>query len=598
FTAVLVNRTGEQLLGRRLPSVISSGELASYFQVYRAGTDELYPIEGMPVVRAMSGEYVSADDVEIRRPDGSRVRLEVFGAPMCDALGRLTGAVVIFQDITSRKRTEQALQESEERFRRAMEATSDGIWDWNVATGDVYYSPGYFRMLGYEPEEFPAKADTWLELIHPDDRERALDCNDACIRNESPVVHVEFRMRSRDGSWRWILGRGLATRRDAEGQALQMIGTHVDITVQNRVEEELRERKEEFCRQAEELEKMMDLAPVAIWVAHDPHCHSITCNRAARGLLGAAEGEKVSAGSARGQSVHQKCFLRQGRELTVEELLSEYASINGMEVLNEEMDVLLSSGRRITLLGSASPLREESGKVRGCIAAFMDITERKWSEERLRKSEERFRELPENNQEVFWVRTTDEILYISPAYEEIWGVSLRSLYEDPSSFIELVHPEDRGRRLNAYTAEMTGVAFFNEEYRIFRPDGDMRWIRARSFPILEEGMLVRTAGIAEDITARKEAEELLRIDRDLALGLGSAASLTEALELLLEACLRIDHLDCGAIYLVEREAETLRLLCHRGFSADFIERVSFFGLTSPQGRFALQGEPGYWSAPL
>ncbi|NLI80715.1 MAG: PAS domain-containing protein [Deltaproteobacteria bacterium] len=230
FRPVLANRMGEELLGRSLPPAMASNERESYFQAYRAGTDEPYPIHRLPFVRAMSGESCSADDMEIRLADGSRVRLEVFGAPVRDTSGWITGAVAIFHDITMRKRMEEVLQESEDRFRRAMEATNDGIWDWNVTNGNVYYSPGYFRMLGYESGEFPAKADTWLELIHPDDRERAWAANDACIRNESPAVNVEFRMRSRDGSWRWILGRGVATRRDKDGQALQMIGTHMDIS--------------------------------------------------------------------------------------------------------------------------------------------------------------------------------------------------------------------------------------------------------------------------------------------------------------------------------------------------------------------------------
>ena len=124
----------------------------------------------------------------------------------------------------------QQLQKSEERFRNAMEATSDGLWDWDIPSGEVYYSPSYLGMLGYQPGEMPSTVNTWLDLIHPDDRAAAQAANMACARNETSVIHVEFRMRAKDGSWRWILGRGHALRRDANGQAIQMIGTHVDIT--------------------------------------------------------------------------------------------------------------------------------------------------------------------------------------------------------------------------------------------------------------------------------------------------------------------------------------------------------------------------------
>jgi len=168
-------------------------------------------------------------------------------------------------DEARRVRAEAALRESEERFRHAMEATSDGLWDWDIAAGTVYYSPGYSAMLGYEPGQFPATADAGLNLVHPEDRELVQKANEACIRNESPSIMVEFRMRSRDGTWRWILGRGKAIRRDVNGYALQMIGTHVDITERKRSEEE-KARTEAQLRQAQ---KMEALGTLAGGIAHD-----------------------------------------------------------------------------------------------------------------------------------------------------------------------------------------------------------------------------------------------------------------------------------------------------------------------------------------
>ena len=98
-----------------------------------------------------------------------------------------------------------------------------------------------------------------------------------------------------------------------------------------------------------------------------------------------------------------------------------------------------------------------------------------------------------------------EMIYVSPAYEEIWGKSCQSLYEDPLSWLDAVHPEDRDR-LSA-TLKAVGKGDYNAEYRIVRPDGSIRWIRDRGFPVLDaQGRPYRRAGIAEDITCLKQAE--------------------------------------------------------------------------------------------
>jgi PAS domain S-box-containing protein len=146
------------------------------------------------------------------------------------------------QELAERKRAEEALRESEERFKLSMEATSDGLWDWNVKTDGGYFSPGYYRMLGYEVGAFPAEGNAWMDLIHPDDRERALQANMDCIEGRRDLFEVEYRMKARNGEWRWILGRGKCIARDGQGRALRLVGTHVDITERKRAEVALRDR--------------------------------------------------------------------------------------------------------------------------------------------------------------------------------------------------------------------------------------------------------------------------------------------------------------------------------------------------------------------
>ena len=145
------------------------------------------------------------------------------------------------------------------------------------------------------------------------------------------------------------------------------------------------------------------------------------------------------------------------------------------------------------------------------IAVFHDITQRKQAEEALRASEERFRQLADNIDEIFWIADTQTMrrLYVSPAYERIVGRSCQSLLEDPASLFEAIHPDDRERIRAAQARQQRST--YNEEYRIVRPDGEIRWIHSQAFPIRNDrGEVYRIAGIAEDITERKRADDRLQ----------------------------------------------------------------------------------------
>jgi PAS domain S-box-containing protein len=167
--------------------------------------------------------------------------------------------------ITERKKAEAALRVSEERFRMAMEATRDGLWDWDIASDTVYYSPGYWSMLGYDPETRQPTAASWKEMIHPEDQEGVLAANMDCIENRCETFQVEYRMQTREGSWKWIQRRGKVVARGKDGRALRMIGTHIDITERKHTEEE----QETLKAQLLQAQKMESIARLAGGIAHD-----------------------------------------------------------------------------------------------------------------------------------------------------------------------------------------------------------------------------------------------------------------------------------------------------------------------------------------
>lgn len=138
------------------------------------------------------------------------------------------------------QRQKARLRLSEERFQLAMAAASDGIWDWNIVTGETYYSPAYMNMLGYSPGELPEYSDTWQMLLHPDDKNSALAMVESAIRNNASRYEHEFRLQAKDGSYRDILSKGSVVSRDKQGKALRAVGTQADITERKQAQESLR----------------------------------------------------------------------------------------------------------------------------------------------------------------------------------------------------------------------------------------------------------------------------------------------------------------------------------------------------------------------
>ena len=147
-------------------------------------------------------------------------------------------------DITERKGIEQRLKINEKRLQLALESTSDGLWDWNIRSGEVYYSPRWFTLLGFAPGSLPAAFETWVELLHPEDRERAVAQIWDHIHRKRATAEAEFRMRTKSGDWRWMLHRGRIVERDANGAATRLIGTLIDITERKSAEERMRLHKQ------------------------------------------------------------------------------------------------------------------------------------------------------------------------------------------------------------------------------------------------------------------------------------------------------------------------------------------------------------------
>lgn len=195
---------------------------------------------------------------------------------------------------------------------------------------------------------------------------------------------------------------------------------------------------------------------------------------------------------------------------TVQHLAEQ--AIQNRACFQAEYRFLHKAGHYIWVSEKCQFVPDSTSRINRAIGFITDIDQRKQAEQALRENQEIFQQIVENIQEAFFICTLEchRVLYISPAYEQIWGRSCDSLYRNPQSWLDAVHPEDRNRVVAALERQPQGEAFC-QEYRIVRPDGSIRWIFDRTALIQDEnGQIYRVTGIAEDVTERRHAEAALR----------------------------------------------------------------------------------------
>ncbi len=258
---IYVNQIARKLLGIDTIPEAETEQLATAYHVYLAGSEELYPVENMPVVRSLQGERSRVDDMEIRLPQRT-VPLEVYSTPLWDRTGEIIAAIAAFFDITERQKSQkiladynrtletevaqktEALRLSQEQLQLALEGSGDGFWDWNLETGDAYLSYRWLQMLGYKVDELPQKIKTWEKLIHPEDKPWVMERLNAHFADTSIPYQFDYQVLTKSGTWKWIANYGKVVVRDRKGNPLRMAGTHRDVSIRKQAEIELKQAKE------------------------------------------------------------------------------------------------------------------------------------------------------------------------------------------------------------------------------------------------------------------------------------------------------------------------------------------------------------------
>jgi PAS domain S-box-containing protein len=269
------------------------------------------------------------------------------------------------------------------------------------------------------------------------------------------------------------------------------------VLEKKQLDEERKQAELQTRRSEERLSRIFNASPIAISISRLTDSKIVDVNESYVQMFGYTREEAIGhTWFELGLTIDPDARAR------IVQSLREGGTLNSVE-----MQFRTKQGEiRDTLL--CALMVELNGEVQS-LSMIHDITKRKRAEAALLESEERFRQLTENIREILWLSDTGKkaMLYVGPGYELIWGRSRESLYTSAVSWLETIHPEDRERVLQAATTKQT-AGTYDENYRIIRPDGSIRWIRDRAFPVRNAaGEIYRIAGVAEDITDRVQAEE-------------------------------------------------------------------------------------------
>jgi PAS domain S-box-containing protein len=350
---VFVNPAGLQLSGASAEEQVVGRPLLDFFQT----ASHACIVER--IERLLAGQRVQPSEERMTRLDGSVIDVEVASAIIED--GKDASIQMIVRDITERKRAEQALRENEERLTLAFAGAQEGVWDWNLETDAVVYSPRWKEMLGFSADEIEPHVSAWERLVHPEDRPRADRANESVARGAG-TYEAEFRLRHKEGHYIHVLSRGFPVRREANGPVVRIVGTHLDITARKRTEAALRESEER-------LTLAFAGAQEGVW-DWNLQTGAVVYSARWRQMLGYGEDEIEPHLSAWERLLHpdDKPRAQQVNETVM----------RGAQTYEGEFRLRHKDGHYIQVLSRGFPVRQQpGGPVVRIVGTHFDLTERK-----------------------------------------------------------------------------------------------------------------------------------------------------------------------------------------------------------------------------
>jgi PAS domain S-box-containing protein len=378
-----------------------------------------------------------------------------------------------------------------ERWQLVLAGNHDGIWDSNIRTGEIFYSARWKNMLGFEEEELPNAHEAWRDRIHPEDRHRILSTLDEYCARKIDHYGAEYRMRAKDGTYRWILARGQAVWSE-DGLPVRIVGSHSDVTEQRLAQEALRQSERYFRSLIENALDIITILESDGRIRYESPSIKHVLGYEPTSMLGKYAFDFMHPDDK--ESI-RATFHRMMRK----PMASEHVRLRFQH----------NDGSWRVLDAIAMNLLEDPA-VRGFVVNSRDVTNQQLAEERLRESESRLAAA----QAVAHVGNWELDLYSGAGY---WSEETYRIFGVPLGteitldvFLSAVLEEDHKAVETARFRAIQDKTPYSVDYRLMRPDGTVRCVVSNGELIFENGGLVRMHGTVQDITDRKQLEEELR----------------------------------------------------------------------------------------
>jgi PAS domain S-box-containing protein len=398
---------------------------------------------------------------------------------------------LLFRDL---KQNQEALEKSERRYAMTLDAVNDGLWDWNIPTGDAFFSDHYYTLLGYEPGEFPANYETWLTLVHPEDTGNVEEKLRSYISSGSGF-EIDLRMKMKSGEWKWVSTRGMVVEKDSGGTPTRMVGTLSDITERKKEEQHVQESEEKF-------REIFNSANDGI------HLHEITEN----GLPG--KYVDVNDVVCRMLQYTKEELLRKNPLDISTDYHSKPLDQIGKELLEKGHSVFETGHRRkdgtiIPVEINAHIITIQGKKL--ILAIARDITRRKRDETALKALSTDLKAIIDNATAMIWYKDTkNNFIRVNPAGAKAFGMPIADI-EGKSAF-DLFPDMAETYYKDDLEVINSGLPKLDIIEQMHTAHGGVLWVQTDKIPLKDEkGNVTGILVFVVDITERKMAEDALAL---------------------------------------------------------------------------------------